>query len=387
MSSNYAKRGVSAGKEDVHFAISKLDQGLYPRAFCKVSPDRVGGDADYCNIMHADGAGTKSSLAYLYWKETGDLSVWRGIVQDAVVMNLDDMLCVGATSGFLFSNTIGRNKFLVPKEILAEILNGMEDFFTMLRSHGVEIESTGGETADVGDLVRTLIIDATAFCRMPRNKIVTNEKIQAGDVILGLSSFGQTTYEAEYNSGIGSNGLTNARHDMLSHEYASKYPESYDAAVPDNLIYAGPHKLTDIEPETGMPIGKLLLSPTRTYLPLMKPVLRKYFDKINGLIHCTGGAQTKCLKFVEGLHVIKDNLFPTPPIFRLIQQASGATWKEMYQVLNMGHRLEIYTDPETAHQIAAEAADFQINAQIIGRCEAAPKNKLTIMGEETVVYE
>ncbi len=386
MSSNYAKRGVSAGKEDVHFAISKLDQGLYPRAFCKVSPDRVGGDPDWCNIMHADGAGTKSSLAYLYWKETGDLSVWRGIVQDAIVMNLDDMLCVGATSGFLFSNTIGRNKFLVPKEVLAEILNGMEDFFEMLRSHGIAIESTGGETADVGDLVRTLIIDATAFCRMPRNKIITNEKIQAGDVILGLSSFGQTSYETAYNSGIGSNGLTNARHDMLSHDYASRYPESYDQSVPDHLVYAGPHKLTNIEPETQLPIGKLLLSPTRTYLPLMQQVLAGHFDQIHGLIHCTGGAQTKCLKFVEGLHIIKDQLFPTPPIFRLIQQASGASWREMYQVLNMGHRLEIYTNPDTAARITEMAAGFQIEAQIVGRCEAAPHNRLTLVGEETVEY-
>lgn len=386
MSSNYAKRGVSAGKEDVHFAIKNLDKGLYPRAFCKVSPDRMGGDPDWCNIMHADGAGTKSSLAYLYWKETGDLSVWRGIVQDAVVMNLDDMLCAGATSGFLFSNTIGRNKFLVGKDVLAEMLNGMEDFFEMLRSHDIAIESTGGETADVGDLVRTLIMDATAFCRMPRSRVVTNENIQAGDVVLGLASFGQTTYETEYNSGIGSNGLTNARHDMLHHDYAQKYPESYDAAVPDSLIYAGPHRLTDVEPETGMPIGKLLLSPTRTYLPLMKKVLDQHFDKIHGLIHCTGGAQTKCLKFVDGLHIVKDNLFPTPPIFRLIQQASGASWEEMYQVLNMGHRLEIYTDADTAAYIADMAAEYRIEARLVGRCEAAEQNKLTIIGEVSVGY-
>jgi phosphoribosylformylglycinamidine cyclo-ligase len=386
MSSNYAKRGVSAGKEDVHFAIKNLDKGLYPRAFCKISPDRMGGDPAWCNIMHADGAGTKSSLAYLYWKETGDLSVWRGIVQDAVVMNLDDMLCAGATSGFLFSNTIGRNKFLVGKDVLAEMLNGMEDFFEMLRSHDIAIESTGGETADVGDLVRTLIMDATAFCRMPRSRVVTNENIQAGDVILGLASFGQTTYETDYNSGMGSNGLTNARHDMLHHDYAQKYPESYDAAVPDSLIYAGPHRLTDVEPETGMHIGKLLLSPTRTYLPLMKRVLEKYHEKIHGLIHCTGGGQTKCLKFVEGLHIVKDNLFPTPPIFRLIQQASGASWEEMYQVLNMGHRLEIYTDADTAAYIADMAAEYRIEARLVGRCEAAEQNKLTIIGEVSVGY-
>ncbi len=387
MSSNYSQRGVSAGKEDVHFAISKLDQGLYPRAFCKISADRVGGDDAYCNIMHADGSGTKSSLAYLYWRETGDLSVWEGIIQDAVVMNLDDMLCAGATTGFLFSNTIGRNKFLISRDVLATILNGMEGFFAMLREHGIAIESTGGETADVGDVVRTMVVDATAFCRMKRSRVVTNEKIQAGDVILGLSSFGQASYETAYNSGIGSNGLTNARHDMLSHEYASKYPESFDAAVPEHLVYAGPHKLTDIEPETGQPIGKLLLSPTRTFLPLMHKVLNQYFDQVNGLIHCTGGGQTKCLKFVEKLHIVKDNLFATPPVFRLIQEASKASWKEMYQVFNMGHRLEIYTNEDTAKAIIDMAAEFNIDAQIIGRCEAAPSNKLTVVGEETVVYD
>ncbi|MEL6590653.1 MAG: AIR synthase related protein [Bacteroidota bacterium] len=388
MSSNYSQRGVSAGKEDVHFAISKLDQGLYPRAFCKISPDRVGGDEAYCNIMHADGSGTKSSLAYLYWRETGDLSVWEGIIQDAVVMNLDDMLCAGATTGFLFSNTIGRNKFLISRDVLATILNGMEDFFAMLREHGIAIESTGGETADVGDVVRTMVVDATAFCRMKRSQVVTNEKIQAGDVILGLSSYGQATYESSYNSGIGSNGLTNARHDMLSHEYASRYPESYDvASVPEHLVYAGPHKLTDIEPETGQHIGKLLLSPTRTFLPLMHKVLGQHFEDIHGLIHCTGGGQTKCLKFVENLHIIKDNLLPTPPVFRLIQEASKASWQEMYQVFNMGHRLEIYTNEETAKKITEMAANFNIDAQIIGRCEAAEQNQLTIEGEELVRYD
>ncbi|MEL6697881.1 MAG: AIR synthase related protein [Bacteroidota bacterium] len=386
MSSNYAKRGVSADKEDVHYAIRNLDKGLYPKAFCKILPDRVGGDEAYANIMHADGAGTKSSLAYIYWKETGDLSVWRGIAQDAIVMNLDDMLCAGATESFLFSNTIGRNPFYVSRDVLAEILEGMESFFDMLREHGIQAENTGGETADVADLVRTLIHDATAFARLPRKHVITNEDIQPGDVILGLASFGQTTYEDRYNAGMGSNGLTNARHDVLHKIYAEKYPESFSPKVPQDLVYSGKHKLTDALEGTPINVGRALLSPTRTYLPLMKNVLDPYRDKIHGLIHCTGGGQTKVMKFVENLHIVKDNLFDTPPLFQLIQQSSQASWKEMYQVFNMGHRLEIYTDEETAKAIIDMAGTYQIEAQIIGRCLEAPKNKLTIEGEETVVY-
>ncbi|MEO0641650.1 MAG: AIR synthase related protein [Bacteroidota bacterium] len=386
MSSNYAKRGVSADKEDVHYAIRNLDKGLYPKAFCKILPDRVGGDEAYANIMHADGAGTKSSLAYIYWKETGDLSVWRGIAQDAIVMNLDDMLCAGATESFLFSNTIGRNPFYVSRDVLAEVLEGMESFFDMLREHGIQAENTGGETADVADLVRTLIHDATAFARLPRKHIITNEDIQPGDIILGLASFGQTTYEDRYNAGMGSNGLTNARHDVLHKIYAEKYPESFSPKVPQDLVYSGKHELTDALEGTPINVGQALLSPTRTYLPLMKNVLDPYRDKIHGLIHCTGGGQTKVMKFVENLHIVKDNLFDTPPLFQLIQQSSQASWKEMYQVFNMGHRLEIYTDEETAKAIIDMAVTYQIEAQIIGRCLEAPKNKLTIEGEETVVY-
>ena len=388
MSENYAKRGVSAGKEDVHFAIKKLDKGLYPQAFCKIVADAVGNDPAYCNIMHADGAGTKSSLAYLYWKETGDLSVWRGIVQDAMVMNLDDMLCVGAVDHFLFSNAIGRNKFLIPREVLAEMLAGMEDFFDMLRAYGIDIQNTGGETADVGDLVRTLIFDATAFCRMPRKEVISNAEIQAGDVIVGLSSFGQTIYEHEYNSGIGSNGLTNARHDMLHKDYRIKYPESYDPSVDAELVYAGPYHLTDQPVDCPLPIGKMLLSPTRTYLPFIKRLLAKHRSNIHGLIHCTGGGQTKCLKFVNQLHIIKDQLFDLPPLFSHIQVASQASWKEMYQVFNMGHRLEIYTSEAYAPAMIDMADEFGIDAQIIGKCEAAETNKLTLSGGfGELVYE
>ncbi|MEL6676075.1 MAG: AIR synthase related protein [Bacteroidota bacterium] len=387
MESNYAKRGVSAAKEDVHKAIKHLSKGIYPNAFCKILPDQVGGDQAYCNIMHADGTGTKSSLAYMYWKETGDLSVWRGLAQDAIVMNTDDMLCAGAVENFLFSNTIGRNKFRIPGEVLSEILIGMEAFFAMLHEHGIKAQNTGGETADVGDLVRTLIYDVTAFSRLHKAQVITNEDIQAGDVIVGLASFGQTTYETAYNSGIGSNGLTNGRHDMLHADYRTKYPESYDQQhVPEELAYAGPYKLTDQPEDCPLDIGKMLLSPTRTYLPLMKPVLDQYRDKIHGLIHCTGGGQTKVMKFVKGLHVIKDKLFETPPVFRHIQSASGASWQEMYQVFNMGHRLEIYTDEKTAQAIIDQAATFNLPAQIVGRCEAAEENRLTIQGEETVVY-
>jgi phosphoribosylformylglycinamidine cyclo-ligase len=388
MSENYAKRGVSAGKEDVHFAIKKLDKGLYPNAFCKILPDLAAGDDAYCNIMHADGTGTKSSLAYIYWKETGDMSVWRNLAQDALVMNTDDMLCVGATDHFLFSNTIGRNKFNIPREVLAEILQGMEDFFSMLADHGIAAQNTGGETADVGDLVRTLIYDATAFARIPRSRVISNENIRPGSVIVGLSSYGKATYEKEYNSGIGSNGLTNGRHDVLAHGYASKYPESYDSAVEESLIYAGPHSLTDIHPEVNVSMGKLLLSPTRTYLPVVKEVLDQHFDNIHGLIHCTGGGQTKVMKFVEKLHVIKDKLLPIPPIFHSIQAASQASWQEMYQVFNMGHRLEVYTDPETAQAVIEIASKYEIEAQVIGRCEAAEANRLTLQGPEgEVVYQ
>lgn len=346
----------------------------------------VAGDPDWCNIMHADGAGTKSSLAYLYWKETGDISVWRGIAQDAIVMNLDDMLCAGATNHFLFSNTIGRNKFLISREALSEVLNGMEECFDMLRGYGIQLENTGGETADVGDLVRTLIHDATAFCRLPRKEVITNEKIQAGDVIVGLASFGKAVYENEYNSGIGSNGLTNARHDVLHHDYAKKYPESFDANVPDNLVYSGKYRLTDRLDDAPIPVGKLLLSPTRTYLPVMKEVFEKHRENIHGMIHCTGGGQTKCLKFVSNLHIIKDNMFDLPPVFRIIQESSGASWKEMYQVLNMGHRLEIYTDKETAKAVIEIAGKYEIEGKVIGRCEAAAENRLTIEGMEKIEF-
>jgi phosphoribosylformylglycinamidine cyclo-ligase len=387
MSDNYARRGVSAGKEDVHFAIQSLDKGLFPNAFCKVLPDLLSGDEAYCSIMHADGAGTKSALAYLYWKETGDASVWRGIAQDALVMNLDDMLCAGATGPFLFSNTIGRNPFHVDRTVLAEIMQGMEDVFAMLQQHGIYAVNTGGETADVGDVVRTLIFDATAMTRLPRAEIITNERIAPGDVIVGLASYGQASYESQYNSGIGSNGLTNARHDLLHHDYAAKYPESFSPQVPGELVYAGPHRLTDAVPEIGLDVGRLLLSPTRTFLPIMKPLLAEYHEQIHGLIHCTGGGQTKVMKFVRNLHVIKDHLFETPPVFRMIQAASGATWREMYQVFNMGHRLEIYTDEATAEQIITQAKRFHVPAQVIGRCEQSNHQRLTIKGEEELVFE
>ncbi|MCI4666859.1 MAG: AIR synthase-related protein [Bacteroidia bacterium] len=386
MSSNYAKRGVSADKEDVHFAIKNLDKGLFPNAFCKVMPDMVAGDDDFVNIMHADGAGTKSSLAYLYWKETGDLSVWKGIAQDAIVMNIDDMICVGATDSFLFSNTIGRNPFYITRDVLATMLNGMEEFFQMLREYGVTVHNTGGETADVADLVRTMIFDATAFSRIPKRSVITNEDIREGDVILGLASFGQTIYENSYNAGTGSNGLTNARHDVLANVYASKYPESYSPDVPKDLVYSGKSLLTDPLEGTEVNVGQALLSPTRTYLPLFKKILPIYRDKIHGLIHCTGGGQTKCMKFVNGLHIIKDKLFDTPPLFKLIQQNSGASWEEMYKVFNMGHRMEIYTDEGTAEAIMKEAESFKIEAKVVGRCEKAEKNRLTIVGEETVEY-
>ncbi len=378
MDEKYSRRGVSADKGDVHYAIENLDKGLFPTAFCKILPDLTVGDPAYCTIMHADGAGTKSSLAYIYWKETGDLSVWKGIVQDALVMNLDDMLCAGATNHFLISNTIGRNAFYITKDVLACMLNGIEEFASMLSQYGIQLTSTGGETADVGDLVRTMVFDATVYTRMPRASVITNEKISPGDVIIGLSSFGQTVYEPAYNSGIGSNGLTNARHDVLHKKYRQQYPESYDSNVPDELIYTGPFQLTDTWEDQQLDIGKLLLSPTRTYLPLMHDLLQSYHSHIHGLIHCTGGGQTKCLKFVDQIHIIKDHLFDIPPVFRLIQSASQTDWKEMYKVFNMGHRLEIYTREQYADAIINKAQALNIDAQIIGHCEASPSNKLTI---------
>ncbi|MEO0469191.1 MAG: AIR synthase related protein [Bacteroidota bacterium] len=386
MSSNYSQRGVSAGKEDVHQAIKGLDKGLYPNAFCKIIPDISGGDPDYCNLMHADTAGTKTALAYLYWKETGDLSVWKGIAQDAIVMNLDDMMCVGCVDDILLNSTIGRNKHLVSGDVISALINGTREIVDELAAFGVQIHLTGGETADVGDIVRTLDVGFTAFARLKRSDVI-DINIQPGDVIVGLASFGQSSYEQAWNSGIGSNGLTNARHDVLSKVYADRYPESFDKAnIPYHLVYSGKHMLTDRHPELNVPIGKLALSPTRTYLPLMKPVLEKYRSRINGMIHCTGGGQTKVMKFVEGRHVIKDNLFPTPHIFQIIQESSGASWEEMYQVFNMGHRLEIYTDEATAQEIIKMAEPFGIGAQIVGRVEAAKRNRLTIQGETEVMY-
>ena len=387
METNYSKRGVSSGKEDVHFAIKNLDKGLYPRAFSKVLPDFVGGDSEYCNLMHADGAGTKSALAYMYWKETGDTSVWPTLVQDAIVMNLDDLLCVGATNDFMVSNTIGRNKFRIPREVLAEILNGMEIFFDKLRNLGVNIINTGGETADLGDLISTLVLDSTIFCRMKREDVITNEKIGHGSVIVGLASAGQATYETEYNSGIGSNGLTNARHEVLSSEYRSDFSETFDTNIPSDLVYCGKHKLQDNFEGNPLNVGKLLLSPTRTYLPVIQEILQHHRNEIHGLIHCTGGAQTKCLKFVENLHIVKDNLFPIPPVFRLIQSSAKITMREMYQTLNMGHRLEVYTDKETAAAVIQIAAKYNIEAQIIGQCFENEGNKLTLQTEEgEIVY-
>ena len=378
MSERYSQRGVSSDKSDVHFAIRNLDKGLFPRAFCKVLPDLLLNDPEACVIMHADGAGTKSSLAYLYWKETGDISVWRGIVQDGIVMNIDDMMCVGACDSFLLSNTIGRNSFLIPKEVLAEMLEGMESFFEMLRSHGIQILNTGGETADVPDLVKTLIFDATAYSRMPRREVITNEKIGPNSVIVGLSSAGKASYETQYNSGIGSNGLTSARHDVLSAIYREKYPESFDSSIPEHLAYSGQYRLDSQLEGHPYTVGELLLSPTRTYLPFMRKVFSSYRPKIHGLIHCTGGGQTKVLKFVENLRVVKNKMLPIPPVFDLIQTSSQTDWREMYQVFNMGHRLEIYTDTSTAEEILSLADKFHIEAGIIGYCESAETNQLII---------
>jgi phosphoribosylformylglycinamidine cyclo-ligase len=373
----YNLRGVSASKEDVHQAIANIDKGLYPNAFCKIIPDILGSNPDWCNIMHADGAGTKSALAYLYWKETGDISVWQGIAQDAIVMNTDDLLCVGATENILLSSTIGRNKNLIPGEVIAAIINGTEAFLARMREMGVGIWSTGGETADVGDLVRTIIVDSTVTARLRRDEVIENH-IQAGDVIVGFSSSGQAKYEDQYNGGMGSNGLTSARHDMFSHELATKYPESFDPYIPDNLVYSGPHKLTQPTEVSGVDAGKLVLSPTRTYAPIIKAILKEHRKNIHGLIHCSGGAQTKVLHFVDNLHIIKNNLFAVPPLFRMIQQASGTDWLEMYKVFNMGHRMEIYLAPEFAQEMIDISESFGIDAQIIGRCEASDSKKLTI---------
>ena len=374
------KRGVSASKEDVHAAIANLDKGLYPNAFCKVIPDILGGDDSYCNIMHADGAGTKSSLAYMYWKETGDLSVWKGIAQDAIVMNTDDLLCVGATDNILLSSTIGRNKNLIPGEVIAALINGTDEFLEKMRSLGIGIYLTGGETADVGDIVRTIIVDSTVTARLKRNQIIENN-IREGDVIVGLSSSGQATYEDEYNGGMGSNGLTSARHDVFHKSLAPKYPDSYDHSVPEDLVYTGNMALTDQTEVDGVDAGKLVLSPTRTYAPVIKTILDQHRKDIHGMIHCSGGAQTKVLHFIDKLHVIKDNMFDIPPLFKLIQQQSGTSWEEMYKVFNMGHRMELYVPEKTASSIIEISNSYNIDAQIIGSVRSAPTKSLTIDSE------
>lgn len=381
MSDRYTQRGVSASKEDVHQAIRTLDKGLYPKAFCKIVEDYLGNDPSYCTVMHADGAGTKSSLAYVYWKETGDLSVWKGIAQDAIIMNIDDLLCVGATDNILLSSTIGRNKNLIPGEVISAIINGTEEVLAMLRKHGLNIISTGGETADVGDLVRTIIVDSTVTARMKRVDVIDNARIQAGDVIVGLASYGKASYEDSYNGGMGSNGLTSARHDVFANEYASKYPESFDNHVPANLVYSGKYKLTDTVPGVDVNVGQLVLSPTRTYAPVLIEVFRKLRSQIHGLVHCSGGAQTKVLHFIDDLHIIKDNLLDTPPLFKLIHESSGTDWKEMYKVFNMGHRMEVYLPNEHAQQIIDIASAFNVEARIIGRVEAAAKKQVTLKSE------
>lgn len=380
----YNQRGVSASKEDVHNAIKNIDKGLFPKAFCKIVPDLIAGDEDYCLVMHADGAGTKSALAYLYWKETGDMSVWKGIAQDAVVMNTDDLICVGATGNILLSSTIGRNKNLVPGEVISALINGTEEVLAEMRSHGVGIHSTGGETADVGDLVRTLIVDSTVVCRMKRSEVISNDNIRPGDVIVGLASYGQATYETEYNGGMGSNGLTSARHDVFAHYLAEKYSESFDPNVPRELVYSGKMKLTDtidIGEGKTMTAGKLVLSPTRTYAPVIKEILDQHRANIHGIVHCSGGAQTKVLHFVENVHVIKDNLFPLPPLFQLIHEQSGTPWEEMYKVFNMGHRMELYVPQEIATSIISISESFGIAAHIVGRVEESKEKTLTIRSE------
>ncbi len=382
ISKRYSQRGVSASKEDVHAAIKNVDKGLFPQAFCKIVPDYLTNNDDYCLIMHADGAGTKSSLAYMYWKETGDVSVWKGIAQDALIMNIDDLICVGATDNILLSSTIGRNKNLIPGEVISAIINGTEELIIDLKKFGVKIHSTGGETADVGDLVRTIIVDSTVTARMKRSDVIDNANIKDGDVIVGLESFGQSTYETEYNGGMGSNGLTSARHDVFDNYLANKFPESFDAAVPEELVYSGAMKLTDTVDDSPIDAGKLVLSPTRTYAPIIKAILDKYnSNDIHGMVHCSGGAQTKILHFVNKLHIIKDNMFAVPPLFKLIQKQSNTDWKEMYQVFNCGHRMEIYLSSEIADDIISISKSFNVNAQIIGRVETSEKKKLTIKSE------
>lgn len=384
-SKRYDQRGVSASKEDVHNAIKNIDKGLFPNAFCKIVPDYLTNDGDYCLVMHADGAGTKSSLAYMYWKETGDISVWKGVAQDALIMNIDDLICVGATDNIMLSSTIGRNKNLIPAEVISAIINGTEELISDLKNHGITIHSTGGETADVGDLVRTIIVDSTVTARMKRADVIDNAKIKAGDVIVGLASFGQATYEKEYNGGMGSNGLTSARHDVFSKYLAAKYPESFDASVPSELVYSGKMKLTDAVADSPLDAGKLVLSPTRTYAPIVKQILNKYSSKdIHGMVHCSGGAQTKILHFIDHLHIVKDNLFPVPPLFRLIQEQSGTDWKEMYQVFNCGHRLELYVDQDIAADLIQISKDFGVDAQVIGKVEESAVKKLTIRSAEGI---
>jgi len=378
MDQRYQQRGVSATKKEVHQAISGIDKGLFPKAFCKIVPDYLGGDPDYCNIMHADGAGTKSSLAYVYWKETGDLNVWHGIAQDAVIMNTDDLICVGATDNILLSSTIGRNKNLIPGEVIKAIIEGTEQVLQLLRDHGISIHSTGGETADVGDLVRTIIVDSTVTARMPRSRVISNQHIQPGDVIVGLASFGQSSYETAYNGGMGSNGLTSARHDVFSKYLAENYPESYDAAIPEDLVYAGTRHLLDEINGLGVDAGQLVLAPTRTYAPIMKPVIEQLRDQIHGIVHCSGGAQTKVLHFAENVHIVKDQLFDTPPLFEIIQKESGTSWQEMYQVFNMGHRMELYLPEAYAPEVINISESFGVPAKVIGRVEPAAHTKLTI---------
>ncbi len=377
----YAQRGVSASKEDVHTAIKNVDKGLFPQAFCKIVPDTLTGSDDHCIVMHADGAGTKSSLAYAYWKETGDISVWKGIAQDAIIMNTDDLLCVGAVDNILLSSTIGRNKNLIPGEVISAIINGTEEVLKNLRNQGIGITSTGGETADIGDLVRTIIVDSTVTCRMKKSEVISNHKIKAGNVIVGLASFGQASYETEYNGGMGSNGLTSARHDVFGGEIKNKYPETFDARIPDELTYSGTYNLTDRIDGISIDVGKLVLSPTRTYAPIIKKILEKYKGVINGMVHCSGGAQTKVLHFVDNVHVIKDNLFDVPPLFKLIKEQSGTEWNEMYKVFNMGHRMELYVDEAIASDIITISKTFNVDAQIVGRVEAFNGKKLTIKSE------
>lgn len=381
MNDRYMQRGVSASKEDVHQAISNLNKGLFPNAFCKIVEDVLGNDPDYCNIMHADGAGTKSSLAYLYWKETGDLSVWKGIAQDAIIMNIDDLLCVGATNNILVSSTIGRNKNLIPGEVISAIINGTEEVLQMLRDNGVNTLLTGGETADVGDLVRTIIVDSTVTARMRREDVISNDKIRPGDAIVGISSFGRAKYETDFNGGMGSNGLTSARHDVFNKVLKTKYPESFDPALPEELVYTGKYNLTDVAPGALMDMGKLVLSPTRTYAPILAEALKYIRPKIHGLVHCSGGAQTKVLHFVDNVHIIKDNLFPTPPLFRIIQEESGTSWKEMYKVFNMGHRMEVYMEERYAEEIIDIAEFYGVDAKVIGRVQPFEGKQVTIQSE------